>query len=124
GVTYCRSYPDAFTNGCRVWPRKALWGADAIFACLGPALEIFSRYSRVEKDSGEVVTLKEYLEQVWAAVAKHALVMILEGADASGFEEDARLTVIWFWVLKAAEQTNGPDAYSASDDMEAGDDSV
>ena len=28
-------------------------GADAIFACLGPALEIFSRYSRVEKASGE-----------------------------------------------------------------------
>ena len=37
-------------------------GADAIFACLGPALEIFSRYSRVEKASGETVTLKEYLE--------------------------------------------------------------
>ena len=32
-------------------------GADAIFACLGPALEIFSRYSRVEKASGEAVTL-------------------------------------------------------------------
>src|SRR6202023_1651778 len=42
-------------------------GADAIFACLGPALEIFSRYSRVEKASGETVSLKEYLEQVWAA---------------------------------------------------------
>ena len=28
-------------------------GADAIFACLGPALEVFSRYSRVEKASGE-----------------------------------------------------------------------
>ena len=47
-------------------------GADAIFACLGPALEIFSRYSRVEKASGEAVTLKEYLEHVWAAVAKEA----------------------------------------------------
>ncbi|NLU51177.1 MAG: DUF1156 domain-containing protein, partial [Syntrophomonadaceae bacterium] len=45
-------------------------GADAIFACLGPALEIFSRYSGVEKASGEQVTLKEYLEQVWAAVAR------------------------------------------------------
>ena len=33
-------------------------GADAIFACLGPALEIFSRYSRVEKASGEAVTLR------------------------------------------------------------------
>ena len=51
-------------------------GADAIFACLGPALEIFSRYSRVEKASGEAVTLKEYLEHVWAAVAKEALTMI------------------------------------------------
>jgi putative DNA methylase len=39
-------------------------GADAIFACLGPALEIFSRYSHVEKASGETVSLKEYLEQV------------------------------------------------------------
>ena len=34
-------------------------GADAIFACIGPALEIFSRYSSVEKASGERVILKE-----------------------------------------------------------------
>jgi adenine-specific DNA methylase len=67
-------------------------GADAIFACLGPALEIFSRYSKVEKASGERVSLKEYLEYVWAAVAKEALNMIFAGADATGFEEDARLT--------------------------------
>ena len=38
-------------------------GADAIFACLGPALEVFSRYSRVEKASGEQVTLREYLSR-------------------------------------------------------------
>jgi len=48
-------------------------GADAIFACLGPALEIFSRYARVERANGDVVTLKEYLEHVWAAVSKEAL---------------------------------------------------
>jgi len=47
-------------------------GADAIFACLGPALEIFSRYVRVEKASGAPVALGEYLEHVWAAVAKEA----------------------------------------------------
>ena len=33
-------------------------GADAIFACLGLALEIFSRYSRVEKSNGEPATLR------------------------------------------------------------------
>ena len=37
-------------------------GADAIFACLGPALEIFSRHSRVEKGTGERIELKEHLE--------------------------------------------------------------
>lgn len=74
-------------------------GADAIFACLGPALEIFSRYSRVEKANGETVTLKEYLEQVWAAVAKEALALVFKDADTSGFEADARLTAMWLWTL-------------------------
>ncbi len=90
-------------------------GADAIFACLGPALEIFSRYSRVEKASGEAVTLKEYLEQVWAAVAKEALTMIFSGADASGFEEDARLTAMWLWTLKTGD-TNGVQTVVAEED--------
>ena len=34
-------------------------GADAIFACLGPALEVFSQHSRVERASGESVGLSE-----------------------------------------------------------------
>jgi len=92
-------------------------GADAIFACLGPALEIYSRYSSVEKASGEKVALKEYLEQVWAAVSREALKMIFEGADASGFEEDARLTAMWLWTLRTAANGNnkvGNDAPAKS----------
>ena len=81
-------------------------GADAIFACLGPALEIFSRYSRVEKASGEAVPLKEYLEQVWAAVAKEALALVFKDADTASFEADARLTAMWLWTLNAANGTN------------------
>jgi hypothetical protein len=86
--------------------REGVVGADAIFACLGPALEVFSRYSRVEKASGEPVALGEYLEHVWAAVAKEALALVFEGADATGFEADARLTAMWLWTLKAPD-SNG-----------------
>jgi putative DNA methylase len=86
--------------------QEGVVGADAIFACLGPALEIFSRYASVEKASGEVVTLTEYLEQVWAAVAKEAMTMVFKGADASGFEEDARLTAMWLWTLSAGQGGN------------------
>ncbi len=105
---------------------EGIVGADAIFSCLGPALEIFSRHSRVEKASGEQVTLKEYLEHVWAAVAKEALNMIFEGADATGFEEDARLTAMWLWTVKtditegisSKPETNSFDNDSGSNESE------
>ena len=76
-------------------------GADAIFACLGPALEIFSRYDSVEKASGDVVPLREYLEQVWAAVSREALSTVVADADLSGFESDARLSAMWLWTVSA-----------------------
>lgn len=84
-------------------------GADAIFACLGPALEIFSQYARVEKASGEQVNLREYLEQVWAAVAREALSMIFAGAETTGFEADARLTAMWLWTLNTAANNGDGD---------------
>jgi hypothetical protein len=97
-------------------------GADAIFACLGPALEIFSRYSRVEKASGEAVTLREYLEQVWAAVAKEALSLVFHDADASGLEPDARLTAMWLWTLKTSpDGTDSAQETLETEDENAGD---
>lgn len=99
-------------------------GADAIFACLGPALEIFSKYSHVEKADGKKVELGEYLEQVWAAVAKEALDMIFEGARTEGFEEDARLTAMWLWTLFAGANENGKkfadESEETADESEAG----
>jgi len=96
-------------------------GADAIFACLGPALEVFSRYSHVEKASGEPVTLREYLEQVWAAVSREALTLIFSGGDVTGFEEDARLTAMWLWTLSTnpdADTDASEDEEPAADDDE------
>jgi putative DNA methylase len=93
-------------------------GADAIFACLGPALEVFSRYSRVEKANGETVTLKEYLEQIWAAVAKEALALVFKDADTTGFEADARLTAMWLWTLNAGNTNNTNTDATEEDDAD------
>jgi hypothetical protein len=98
-------------------------GADAIFACLGPALEIFSRYSRVEKANGEPVLLREYLEHVWAAVSKEALSTIFRDADASGLEPDARLTAMWLWTVGGGSpSSNGKPADQGESDDERADD--
>ncbi len=93
-------------------------GADAIFACLGPALEIFSQYARVEKADGSSVELKEYLEHVWAAVSREALRTVLHDGDSGAFEADARLTVMWLWTLSggASDTSDADDSDDAEDE--------
>ena len=91
-------------------------GADAIFACLGPALEIYSRYERLEKASGEVVSLREYLEQVWTAVSRAALSSIVTSANLSGFEPDARLTALWLWTVAGGSDGAGDKGSDTEDE--------
>lgn len=85
---------------------EGIRGADLVFACIGPALEIFSRYSRVETAEGRQVDLGEYLEKVWEVVGRSALTQILGAGEhgAGAFEEDARLTALFLWTLQS---TNG-----------------
>jgi hypothetical protein len=86
-------------------------GADLVFACIGPALEIFSRYRKVETADGSEVKLAEYLEKVWEVVGSTALEQVLGTAEARArngmagvLEEDARLTALFLWTLQS---TNG-----------------
>jgi hypothetical protein len=94
-------------------------GADLVFACIGPALEIFSRSSKVETAEGQEVTLPEYLEKVWEVVGRSALEQVLGSGEArarngaaGALEEDARLTAIFLWTLQS---TNGQGNGSAVD---------
>ena len=107
----------------REWmPRLAeegVVGADAIFACLGPALEVYSRYARVERASGEAVLLPEYLEHVWGTVSTEALTLIFKDADAGGLEPDARLTAMWLWTLGAGDATKRPSDEATEGEEEA-----
>jgi adenine-specific DNA methylase len=97
-------------------------GADLVFACIGPALEIFSRYTKVETADGRAVGLAEYLEKVWEVVGRSALAQVLGTAEgkarkgaAGAVEEDARLTALFLWTLQS---TNGEAEESASDEGE------
>jgi putative DNA methylase len=98
---------------------EAIRGADLVFACIGPALEIYSRYSKVVDAEDREIPLggdpeaiephkRGYLAYVWEAVGRAALEQVLgsaeakEGADA--LEEDARLTALFLWTLQS---TNG-----------------
>ena len=101
---------------------EGIWGADLVFACIGPALEIFSRYPRVETADGRPVPLDEFLEKVWEVVGRAALEQIL-GPDqaqsgAGALEEDARLTALFLWTLQSTNGRNG-NGHKAGPEAEA-----
>ena len=89
---------------------EGIRGADLVFACIGPALEIFSRYRAVETAEGREVGLPKYLEKVWEVVGRAALEQVLGTSEAEArnglagaLEEDARLTALFLWTLQSTK---------------------
>jgi len=117
-------------------------GADLVFACIGPALELYSRYSKVVDAEERTIPLggdpeaiaphqRGYLAYVWEAVARAALEQVLGTAEArarngaaGAFEEDARLTALFLWTLQSTnlELANNGGEEAAADISEEEDD--
>jgi putative DNA methylase len=97
-------------------------GADLVFACIGPALEIYSRYSKVVDAEDREILLggdpeakepykRGYLAYVWEAVGRAALEQVLGTEEARArngaagvLEEDSRLTALFLWTLQSTTE--------------------
>ena len=104
---------------------EGIRGADLVFACIGPALEIYSRYSKVVDPQEREIPLggnpeavephtRGYLAYVWETVGRIALEQVLGTSEArarngaaGALEEDARLTALFLWTLQSTNGQNG-----------------
>jgi putative DNA methylase len=114
-------------------------GADLVFACIGPALEIYSRYVKVvDAEEREIPLggnpeatephLRGYLSYVWEVVGRTALEQVLGTAEArarngaaGALEEDARLTALFLWTMQStngSEQKADAESETPEDDDE------
>jgi adenine-specific DNA methylase len=95
-------------------------GADAIFSCLGPALESYSRYEKVLTAADREVPLggdpdatepeqRGFLAYVFETLSKEALRQVLGDAETEGFEEDARMTALFLWTLQSTKPVGNGD---------------
>ncbi len=100
-------------------------GADLVFACIGPALEIYSRYSQVVDAEDREIPLggnpeakepykRGYLAYVWEVVGRAALEQVLGTAEARArngmagvLEEDSRLTALFLWTMQSTSDDGG-----------------
>jgi adenine-specific DNA methylase len=114
---------------------EGIRGADLVFACIGPALELFSKYARVETPDGEEIGLaanerarsepvrRGFLSYIWEVAGRTALNQVLGSAEskakngaAGALEEDARLTALFLWTLQATESAAKDKAARKAED--------
>lgn len=140
-----RELPNRIGDWMERLSTEGIRGADLVFACIGPAMEVYSRYSKVEDAEGRGIPLggdptaaepykRGFLAYVWETVGRTALGQILGTAEArarngaaGALEEDARLTALFLWTLQAtngdAAKTNDEEAdeeAEADDEEESG----
>ena len=106
-------------------------GADAIFSCLGPALESYSRYEKVLTAADREVPLggdpdatepekRGFLAYVFETLSKEALRQVLGDAETEGFEEDARMTALFLWTLQSTKPVGNGDKKTEITDNDEG----
>jgi len=81
---------------------EGIRGADFFMSAIGPAVEAFGKYVRVEKLSGEPVTVTELLEYVRKVVSKFALERVLGSAQLSGLDAPTRFYLLYRWAYNHA----------------------
>jgi adenine-specific DNA methylase len=82
---------------------QGISGADFFVSAIGPAVEVFGQYSKVEKLSGEEVSTKELLEYVRKVVSEFALERVLKKADLGGIDAQTRFYLLWRWTFGNAK---------------------
>jgi putative DNA methylase len=81
---------------------EGIRGADFFMSAIGPAVEAFGKYARVEKLSGEPVTVAELLEYVRKVVSEFALERILKRTSLGSVDAPTRFYALWRWTYNSA----------------------
>ena len=79
-----------------------LVGADYFVSAIGPAFEVFARYRRVVKLSGEEVEIPDLMVLARQAVAHHAMRRLLGSESLAALDPESLFYVTWRWAYLTA----------------------
>jgi hypothetical protein len=134
-----RELPKRVADWMNRLQEEGVRGADLVFACIGPALEVYSRYCKVVDAEEREIPLggdpearephkRGYLAYVWEVVGRAALEQVLGTAEAKArngaagaLEEDARLTALFLWTLQTTDTDPLPGGRGSDEDEDTED---
>jgi adenine-specific DNA methylase len=83
--------------------KQGIRGADFFISAIGPAIEVFGKYKKVKKLSGEEVTVAELLDEVRKIVTDYSLHQILHDGQLGSIDDMTRFYVLWRWAYGNAD---------------------
>ena len=81
---------ERITERLRYFWDAGIQGPDFVWAAIGPALESYSTYKEVRRNTGEPFTITEFLTEVRRIVTDFALGQILHGTSTEALDEWTR----------------------------------
>lgn len=87
-----------------------LHGADYFVSAVGPAFEVFGRYQRVLRLSGEEVGVKELMVLARQTVAHHAMRKLVGGERLTTLDNETLFYLSWRWAYRT-EDLPADEAY-------------
>lgn len=79
-----------------------LLGADYFVSAIGPAFEVFAKYSRVVKLSGEEVEIPDLMVLARQTVARHAMRRLLGPDSLDTLDSESLFYLTWRWAYLTA----------------------
>lgn len=79
-----------------------LAGADYFVSAIGPAFEVFARYRRIVKLSGEEVDVSDLMVLARQVVARHAMRRLLRSDSLTALDAESLFYLTWRWAYLTA----------------------
>ena len=102
-----REMQKRITERLRYFWDAGIQGPDFVWAAIGPALESYSSYKEVRRQTGEAFTVHEFLTEVRRTVTDFALGQILHGASTEALDEWTRYYLMHMHHFRKAEAPVG-----------------
>jgi adenine-specific DNA methylase len=90
-----RALEDRIAERLDAFEDAGLAGADYFVSAIGPAFEVFARYSRIVKLSGEEVDVSDLMVLARQAVARHAMRRLLGAESLAALDPESLFYLTW-----------------------------
>jgi adenine-specific DNA methylase len=97
-----RELEDRIAKRLDAFEEMGLAGADYFVSAVGPAFEVFARYRRIVKLSGEEVDVSDLMVLARQAVARHAMRRLLGEESLAALDPESLFYLTWRWAYMTA----------------------